>query len=461
MKNKKTKLALAAAMLAATNVIATPVFAANPYGIEYDGGTPLGEGVVNLLDEHIGPLIDLDEEVEIEYSDSELWDDGYSYDVARRCKKTKYFKVSENTTAQDLEGVYYTISNGKFKIKVEIASVLNQVIFNDDENDNEWVAVEALPTNGTLLVGYNISKDSECGTKEDGVILLYNGARDRGTFFVETKQTLTRIDNKQEKVFKHDDLYYGILDIDASQSFKVLNSGNQLISGENGNMFAKSFDGLQPTVESEDGDDNNTNTITEDDKNMYVGGEGKYIYSTTPTFTIDEGNNVYVKLNAATQSEGLRMVYGFASGAGSPISYYAKQFTVEYLSDKNGEVDEVEAESVIAGETPSGSTTTPAEGYELDYWTADKAVILTDGTKIKAGDPITSKQIKQVIVGEDLVFTAVHVESAPIEVPDTGASTSEKNAAFIAVSIIGAVLGASMFGILMKTIRKIYRRSQF
>ena len=155
------------------------------------------------------------------------------------------------------------------------------------------------------------------------------------------------------------------------------------------------------------------------------------------------------------------MVYGFASAAGSSTAYHAKQYAVEYVSDKNGEIEDIETENILPGETPSGSTTTPADGYELDYWTANKDVTLTDGTTIKAGNPISSEELAEVIVNEDLVFTAVHVESEPLEVPDTGASTSEKNAALVAISVIGAVLGASILGILAKAIRKIRRRSQF
>ncbi|MBR6505377.1 hypothetical protein IKT18_00845 [Candidatus Saccharibacteria bacterium] len=463
MKYKKAKAALAAAILTAANVIATPVFAANPYGIEYDGGTLLGEGVVKLLDKHIAPLIDPSEEITIEFSNSDLWNDGYSFDVPKHCQKAKYLKILESTTADDLEGVYYTISNGKFKIKVEIASILNQVEFNNAENDNEWIAIHVSPK-GDLTVGYKISKDSECSTKEDGVILFLNSYGVRGTFFVETKQTLMRIDGEQEKLFKNDDLYYGIMDIDAAQSYKILNSSNQLIGGENGNMFAKSFEALQPTEEDDDADEEEGSDDAGDavgGANMYVGGEGKYIYSTTPPFTIDGGSNVYVKLNETTQNEGVKMVYGFASAAGSSAAYHAKQYTVEYVSDKNGEIEDIETENILPGETPSGSTTAPADGYELDYWTADKDVTLTDGTTIKAGNPISSEELAEVIVNEDLVFTAVHVESEPLEVPDTGASTSEKNAALVAISVIGAVLGASILGILAKAIRKIHRRSQF
>ena len=446
MKNRKKKITLAATILTVANVMATPVFAANPYNIDYTGGQELGEETVTInptLLSELTPLIDMGaDDVEITFSNSNLWKEGYSNNGY--CTPIKYIEVSSSADFSDVKNLYYTVSNRQYTIRVDIASLIKEDLTFSAETD--WVAAGVLTGNsasakgtpkGSLEIGFPIASDEACETNATGSL---NIASTRGAIFLDTKQKLYAT-SEPGTVFSSSELYYGILDIDAYQAFKILNTGNELTKS---NMFAKSATVLQPA--------------TGEIKNMYSE-EGKYIYAQSTV--IDQDADVFVKLSEATQNAGLEMVYGFKSNAGSPISYYAKQYTVEYVSDKNGKIDELETENIIAGKTPSGSTTTPAEGYELDYWTADKAVILTDGTKIKAGDPITSKQIKQVIVGEDLVFTAVHVESAPIEVPDTGASTSEKNAAFIAVSIIGAVLGASMFGILMKTIRKIYRRSQF
>jgi len=457
MKKRNKKLLLATTILATMSAATTPVFAANPYGIEYEGGVLLGEEVVNVLDKPISPLIEMDENLVVEFSDSDLWKDGYSFDVARNCKKVKYIKIPENVSFENLNNVYYTISNQKYKIKVNITNIINQMVYNDEENDNEWTSLAVmiddetstqLTPKGQFETGFKISNDSECSAEEENNIMFYTLTRDHGRIFVEMEQTLLRIDGEQEKPLTTDDLYYGIMDIDALQSFKVLNTSNQLTGGSNGNMFAKSLEALQST------DD-------EDGKNMYVGEDGKYIYSSIPNFTIDAGNDIYVKLNEATQNEGLKIVYGFASGASSPISYYAEQYNIDYISDKNGEVDGIKTERVIAGEAPSGSSTTPEDGYEFDYWIADRDVNLKDDIVVKAGNPISAEELAEIIVDKDIVFTAIHVESEPIKIPDTGASTSEKNAALIVFSIVGVVLGASILGVLAKTIRKIRRRSQF
>lgn len=447
MKNRKVKVALAATILTAANAIAAPAFAANPYGIVYTGGQELGEETVTINPTLLGELTSLidmgADDVEITFSNSNLWKEGYSNNGY--CTPIKYIEVSSGADFSDVKNLYYTVSNRQYTIRVDIASLIKEDLTFSAETD--WVAAGVLTGNsasakgtpkGSLEIGFPVASDEACGTNVTGSL---NIASTRGAIFLDTKQKLYAT-SEPNTVFSSSELYYGIMDIDAAQAFKILNTGNELTKS---NMFAKSAAALQPT--------------TGELKNMYVE-EGKYIYGQG---SIARDSDVFVKLSEATQNEGLNMVYGFASGAGSPISYYAKQYTATYLSDKNGKIKDVESENIIAGKNPFGTTSTPNSGYELDYWTANKGVTLTNGTTIRAGKPITTKQVKQVIVNEDITFTAVHkaIEEVPIKVPDTGASTQDTNAALIAISVIGIISGAAIIGILPRITHKIRSIKRF
>ena len=60
------------------------------------------------------------------------------------------------------------------------------------------------------------------------------------------------------------------------------------------------------------------------------------------------------------------------------------------------------------------------------YWKANKDVTLKDGTIIKAGERITSKHLKQIIVTEDLKLTAFSdIATDTIKVPDTASVISK------------------------------------
>ncbi len=85
-------------------------------------------------------------------------------------------------------------------------------------------------------------------------------------------------------------------------------------------------------------------------------------------------------------------------------------------------------EVVINGKNPKGTTV----DAEKVYWKANNDVTLKDGTIIKAGERITSKHLKQIIVTEDLKLTAFSdIATDIIKVPDTAS----------VVSKIGIVLG--------------------
>ena len=200
-------------------------------------------------------------------------------------------------------------------------------------------------------------------------------------------------------------------------------------------------------------------SVDVDLNNMYVA-SGHYICSEFGDVEHDEKmlsdfkSNVFVKASIEAQREGLDVVFGFAGAAGSGIQYYARQYVVKYASDENGIISGVNTEDIISGNHPSGSSTTPNEDYEIDYWIVDKNVALTDGTEIKAGKYITPEQIKQVVVNENLVFTAIHKTESNIAVPDTGLFTGAANAEQVVILLAVVLIGIPIVGSLPKIFHK-------
>ena len=64
------------------------------------------------------------------------------------------------------------------------------------------------------------------------------------------------------------------------------------------------------------------------------------------------------------------------------------------------------SEQVKKGSTPTGPVLSPASGYEFDYWMADDAVTLTDGSIIYSGEHISNDQLKQVKAESNVHFSA-------------------------------------------------------
>ena len=81
-------------------------------------------------------------------------------------------------------------------------------------------------------------------------------------------------------------------------------------------------------------------------------------------------------------------------------------FTLTYQTDGNGTVEPA-SETVQEGNKAVGPTKVEAkDGFEFEHWTADVAVTLSDGTSIKAGDPIISDEIPDINVTSAITFTA-------------------------------------------------------
>ncbi|EEB35842.1 repeat protein [Anaerococcus hydrogenalis DSM 7454] len=89
---------------------------------------------------------------------------------------------------------------------------------------------------------------------------------------------------------------------------------------------------------------------------------------------------------------------------------------INYTTDGNGQVKEDKnfvdntKEEVELKSNPKGTETKANEGYKFSHWTADKEIILKDGTKIPAGQKITEEQLKQAVITEPLTFTANFVK---------------------------------------------------
>ena len=467
LKTKRTKkpfmVFMAAVLIAITSISGqnplngerSEVYAdpgSNPYGIVYSGGQELGTnnnvqinpGLISSL----MPVIEKDDDISLSFSDSNLWQEGYAYASATSCVKVKYLRIWKDNPINSSSNLFYTVSNQKYAVRVAINNVVPDGIDLSGDNDGALTVGVTLDDNmevykvykGAILAGYSIFSDSGCQNlafSNSNYLAPY-----KGNIFIETQQKLFRKDDS-ENVYAYDGMHYGITDIDNAQSFKILNSDNALTSST---MYAKSAESLQSSDPS--------NPY----KNMFVA-SGNYIYSEHGTDVYDkvdipEDADIFVKLTLDTQRDGLRLVYGFASAAGSNLAYYARLFNVKYLAESHGSITGKKSERVIPGDNPSGSTAQPDTGYNIAKWVADVDVTLTNGDTIPAGSPITDAQIKQVVVDQDITFT-VSFEMEPVVVPDTGASTQIVDiSAMTATSVFGVFILASFIFIFHRLTRK-------
>ena len=426
MKNIKQKITAASLALVGVMGCTTGVYAAENYGITYSGGEPLGADNVtidsDLIDE-LTPLVKVsNNDATITASDS--WQEGYAKD-GEYCTYIKYFRLSNSETVGPASGLTATLSNSQYATDIQItnASIDNAV-------DGKTYIVGLMPTRGYLGAGWELYNDDQCSDGQKDETISHLKHTDGARLFIKTKLKVRHADAKTPIIAK--ELYFGLVDIDASQSYRVLNTDNKLTKD---NMFAKSAEGLQSSDPS----------VTF--RNMFVTSNGSIYSEYDPSSNAADSAlglpataNIYVQLTEDTQENGLDMVFGFAGSAASGLEYYAKQYEVTYKSDDNGEITGIKDEEVIGGENPSGTAESAKEGFILTNWIANEDVTLKDGTIIEAGGPISTEQIKLVVVDRDITFTAIHADESTIAVPDTGAFTGTLNAATIAsVSIVGVL----------------------
>ncbi len=432
MKIKRVGLLVGIVALFSTFLIAPSSFADNNYysGMDYAGGEPLSAENVTVNAELVSGLTSLvkmsDREVEYKYSTSDKWEDGY-VKSGSNCKSVKFFRARKGDQINSDDNLSFKVSKNQYTVEVE---------FNDvfiDNDITEALAVGIMPYNGYIFYGQVIYTDTECTSLDVDIVGAGNPSGKDA--FLKLK---VRLFAGEEEVVS-DGLYFGITDIDAAQSYRILNEGNQLSKN---NMFVEDANSLQ--------------SDTSDFKNMFVESEeGNYIYSQYDDtyLNITNGkNNIFVRLNRETQEEGLELVWGFKGLAWSGVEYYAKQYRVEYESEENGEITGIIGEDVMSGGNPSGSDATPKEDYELDYWKANRDVTLEGGVVIKAGEKITVEQIKHVVVDQDITFIAVYKEVSPIEVPDTGVYTGEEFDAVAVSALMAVLLVGGMIVVLMSKV---------
>ena len=432
-KTKINKGLLAMAVFASGFLSSANVFAANPYNINYSGGEPLGAENVTInapLINSLTPLIAKEDGSNLTFSTSNKWEevDGYVQWGGNKCDPIRYIRIWDEERISGTDNISYSITGDKYVSHVKIKSIVPEGLSTLSENgDNLIVGVNK--SNGWLFVGFNIYPDNQCteGTELEGITNLKSDEETR--VFVETEITLNK--KGESEPFVSNELYFGITDIDQAQSYKILNEGSKLTKS---NMFTVSAESLQPT--------------DSELKNMFVE-SGNYIYSEYDGLSVNnvDDSNVLVKIDTASQAEGLDVVYGFAKQAGSGLDYFAKQYVVNYKSDKNGEITGIKKEDVVAGQNPTGSTEKPSKGYVLQYWTADVDVTIDDGIVIKAGKKITAAQIKKVVVSSNITFTAIHGAEKEVAAPDTGTMTEEDvNNTFIMGLVFPIGMLAAMAG---------------
>lgn len=425
MKTNKLKIWASVLSFVGSSIASPAVFAEN-YGITYSGGEDLGTSNVTINEELVDGLFPLIQEtpVSLEFSNSTRWQkEGYIKDKAGGCNKVRYTKITSNDNITASDNMSFTVKSGQYKAKVDIVSSSLENFSDPDRNINVAVMVGY----SLVYVGWPIYQDSTCsddhrveGDDNQGFIRA-----DNTRAFIKMHSELS----KGSKRFNKEGIFFGITDIDAAQSYKILNAGNELTKD---NMYARSAADLQ----SPDADDPFRNKFVADGNYIYSS------YSTTqyPYALATSKSNIYVPLTMATQEAGVDFVFGFANSyAASAIEYYSRKLNVKYISDENGVISGIKDEKVFPTDNPAGSTSKPNDGYKFVYWVADIDVTLEDGTEIKAGEHLTPEQVKQVVVEKDITFEAIHETTSPAA-PDTGASTTEGvSATAISVSVASLV----------------------
>ena len=144
----------------------------------------------------------------------------------------------------------------------------------------------------------------------------------------------------------------------------------------------------------------------------YVDEKGKSI-AQSESFLKDTGDS-YTTENKKIEGYILKEVPSNAEGTVGNVDIvvtyqYLKLLDVVYRSDENGEITGITQEEVVPKHNPSGSNTKSKPGYcDAKGWKADKKVILKDQTIIENDSLLTIEQVKQIVVTEDLVLTAIH-----------------------------------------------------
>ena len=434
--NKNKFTALASTLLLSTALCSTNVFADNPYGIDYSRGEPLNATNVTInpnLITGLTPIINSSAGTFVEMQGR--WESGYLRDHANNtCHPVSYIMVTDTTRPSS----FITVQQDNYMYDIEIMRIYLEDSAISSSNPNEWYSV-AFSKPSAFNVGDVLYSDAACTTLISGSKAL--SAQNADKIFLElgvrVRNALTL-----ETIYS-DQMYLGITDIDSGQSFKIENTDNRFTKE---NMFAMSAGALQPTSGT--------------DMNMFNPGD-HYIYS-QGYFAITSGANIYTKLTEDGQHH-LDLIFGFNGPAASGIHYYAKQYTVTYMSDENGQITGITTEPVISNNNPTGTFELPDDNFFTTHWIADVTVNLDDGRTIEAGKPLTAEQIKRVIVHQDITFTVFHDTGTAPNTPTTPPTTdipkvpnTSTGLGIEKISVIAVTLGIAVIAIVSAVVVKLY-----
>ena len=487
MKYSRIVASVASAAMLGISILPTNVFASNTFGIDYKAGSTHGSELsqdnVTIDPDRINGLTPLLQVSEATAELSGSWKTGYEKH-GNSCVPVNYFKVPKGGVGEDNDlRASFLGDNYRIDVKINKAEADLAETIADGKGFSVSVINEGPKSSSFIYSGHEVFTDSGCSDSKKVSDIVALDKTNNNKSFVSVKAKLYK--KNSDTIFKAKELYFGITDIDAAQSYKILNPNNQL---NKNNMLAKServlqfdeYNGCDPdaascenppkcALESDCDNYKNVNGL----RNMFVS-DGNYIYSQYKiegkysSVASPQAANVFVGLEEETQEDGLDIVFGFNRSAGSGIEYYAQQYNVTYSSDENGKIPDgaLTSETLISGDVATGSTAEPNEGYEFSHWIADTDVTLTDGKTIKAGDPITDEEVKKVVVDKNIAFTAINEALEPedegedeeeggvIAVPDTGASTKDINAILIPASIFGILVGALIIRALPRLLHK-------
>ncbi|MBR3156871.1 InlB B-repeat-containing protein [Candidatus Saccharibacteria bacterium] len=396
MRRKYFKLLYAAIPLVIAVIVAIGNTIAAGYNMPYSGGVNLENAVIEDADlvDSLTPLIEKGSGVDSTPYGGEWIEGVYMKPSGTTCRPAKAMTFSKNN-ATSLIGNSFKVQGASYEAYVTIEGVDVDISSSSSVAPSQQFALVINPNNNSINVGYRLFTDSSC--TEAIPSFKHLDTTDGVTIYVNTKIAL-RKKNKTTN-FTASGVHFGLTDIDAAQSYKILNSDNVLTA--NSNMYTRSKTSLQPT----------SGTLRNKFNNDYI--YSQFSGEDLINLTGDDGH-IYVPLTLSTQSSGLNMVFGYANAAGSGIEFYAQEFNVDYTSDSNGSITGITTEKVASGGQPSGSTQSANSGYEFSHWVANKDVTLANNSAvIPAGNHLTSDQVTQVVVKEDITFTAIHQATTP------------------------------------------------
>ncbi len=420
-------LALCGSALFPGNVFAKS-YTDESWGIKYNAaGVPLSSSNVEKVAKPMTEIIPR-QGVEVSTT-SGAWRDGYIKASDGGCRKYKFLEVNKNGLVGGAAS--FTITHGDYQMEIQIPKVgvasigsLGISDYDDGFDDGETTAIGIIPQAlsdvenkksgiSALYGGWEPYADTQCQTRvsvsgQPGKIIKSTTTNQaagqagnnnnvfHGAVFVKMNIKLKR--NGQP--FTSSEIHFGIIDVDASQSFKILDADSQFTPNK---IYADDPSKLQPQYESTD---------TQRLYNILVDQTGSYIYS---QFGVKGGfdtnliSNIYVPITRETQEDGLNVVFGYAGKAGSEIQYFSEQYNVTYkVASEGGGTVSRKSEKVVSGNNPLGSTANANEGYQFEYWTTDQALKDDNGNgkQYAVNDKIEMKDIKKIMVKDDYSFTA-------------------------------------------------------